>query len=140
MEDIMRIHEPQVDRTTRFFDGNIKKLAKTNSFFRQVLYTGAYSQLVLMSIAPGEDIGDEVHANTDQILVVVDGDGEAIVDGRNEPAREHNVIFVTAGTRHNIRNIGTKELKLFTIYAPPEHNDGTVHKTREEAMQEEEVA
>ncbi len=133
----MRIHEPQVERTTRFFDGNIKKLAKTNPFFRQVLYTGPYSQLVVMSIPPGEEIGAEVHANTDQILVIVDGDGEAIVDGKHEPAREHSVIFVTAGTRHNIRNTGTKELKLFTVYAPPEHKDGTVHKTREEAMLEE---
>jgi len=133
----MKIHEPKVERNTKFFDGNIKKLAKTNSFFRQVIYTGPYSQLVVMSIPPGEDIGEEVHANTDQILVIVDGDAEAIVDGRPEPAGEHNVIFVTAGTRHNIRNIGTKELKLFTVYAPPEHKDGTVHKTREEAMQEE---
>jgi mannose-6-phosphate isomerase-like protein (cupin superfamily) len=133
----MKIHEPTVERNTKFFDGNIKKLAKTNSFFRQVIYTGPCSQLVVMSIPPGEDIGEEVHANTDQILVIVDGDGEAIVDGRHEPAGEHNVIFVTAGTRHNIRNTGTKELKLFTVYAPPEHKDGTVHKTREDAMQEE---
>lgn len=85
-----------------------------------------------MSIPPGEDIGEEVHANTDQIVVIVDGDAEAIVDGRPELAGEHNIIFVTAGTRHNIRNTGTKELKLFTVYAPPEHKDGTVHKTREQ--------
>lgn len=136
----MRTHEPQVERTTEWFDGNIKKLAKANSFFRQVLYTGPYSQLVLMSIPPREDIGDEVHANTDQILVIVDGDGEAIVDDKHEPARKHEVIFIPAGTRHNIKNIGTKELKLFTIYAPPEHKDGTVHKTREEARQEKEAA
>lgn len=133
----MNLHEPKVERNTKFFDGNIRTLAKTNPFFRQVLYTGPYSQLVVMSIPPGEEIGAEVHANTDQILVIVDGDGEAIVDGKHEPAREHSVIFVTAGTRHNIRNKGTKELKLFTIYAPAEHKDGTVHKTREEALQEE---
>lgn len=133
----MRTHEPEVDSTTKFFDGNIKKLAEASSFFRQVLYTGPYCQLVVMSIPPGEDIGTEVHANTDQILVIVDGEGEAIVDGRHEPARENNVVFVTAGTRHNVRNIGTRELKLFTIYAPPEHKEGTVHKTRDEAMQEE---
>src|SRR5690349_24971657 len=114
----MKIYEPKVERNTKFFDGNIKQLAKTNSFFRQVLFTGPYSQLVVMSIPPGEEIGEEVHANTDQILVIVDGDGEAIVDGRHEPAREHNVIFVTAGTRHNIKKVGIKELKLFTIYAP----------------------
>jgi mannose-6-phosphate isomerase-like protein (cupin superfamily) len=133
----MRTHEPEVDSTTKFFDGNIKKLAEANSFFRQVLYTGPYCQLVVMSIPPGEEIGTEVHANTDQILVIVEGNGEAIVDGRHKPAGEHNVVFVTAGTRHNVRNIGTKELKLFTIYAPPEHKEGTVHKTRDEAMQEE---
>jgi mannose-6-phosphate isomerase-like protein (cupin superfamily) len=133
----MKTHETHVERNTKFFDGNIKKIAKTNSFFRQVVYTGPYSQLVVMSIPPGEDIGEEVHANTDQILVVVGGDGEAIVDGRHEPAQEHNLIFITAGTRHNIKNIGTNDLKLFTVYAPPEHKEGTVHKTREEAMQEE---
>jgi mannose-6-phosphate isomerase-like protein (cupin superfamily) len=136
----VKTHEPQMGHNTKFFDANIKKLAKANSFFRQVVYTGPYSQLVVMSLPAGEEIGEEVHVNTDQILVIVDGEGEALLDGRPQPAPEHNVIFVTAGTRHNIRNVGKQDLKLFTIYAPPEHKDGTVHKTREEAMMEEQAA
>lgn len=136
----MKTSESQIERNPKFFDGDIKKLAKTSRFFRQVIYTGPHSQLVVMSIPPGEEIGEEVHASTDQVLVIVDGDGEAFLDGRQQPAREHNVIFVTAGTLHNIKNTGKKELKLFTVYAPPEHKDGTVHKTREEAAHEEKVA
>lgn len=133
----MKTSESQTERNPKFFDGNIKKLAKTNPFFRQVIYTGPHCQLVVMSIPPGGEIGEEVHASTDQVLVVIDGEGEAFLDGHREPAREHNVIFVTAGTLHNLKNTGKKALKLFTVYAPPEHKDGTVHKTREEAMQEE---
>jgi len=136
----LKTSESQIERNSKFFDGNIKKLAKTNRFFRQVIYTGPHSQLVAMRIPPGEEIGEEVHAGTDQVLVIVDGEGEAFLDGRQQPTREHTVIFVTAGTLHNIKNTGKKELKLFTVYAPPEHKDGTVHKTREEAAHQEKVA
>jgi mannose-6-phosphate isomerase-like protein (cupin superfamily) len=133
----MKHKDIHVEDNARFFDGNIKRIAKDNDFFRRVLYTGPHSQLVVMSIPVGDDIGEEAHANTDQILFVVDGDGQAILNGEVQPAEEHSVIFVTAGTRHNIKNIGHKALKLFTVYAPPEHAEGTVHKTKEEAMHEE---
>ena len=125
---------------SRFFEGDIKKIAKDNRFFRQVIYTGPHSQLVVMSIPPGEEIGEEAHPKTDQLLVIVDGEGQAVLDGKRQPADEHNVIFVTAGTVHNIKNTGRKALKLFTVYSPPAHAEGTVHKTREEAIREEEAA
>lgn len=136
----MKTHEPYAKQNPRFFEGNIKKITKDNRSFREVLYTGPHSQLVVMSIPPGEEIGEEVHTKTDQLLVIVDGKGEAILDGKRQAADEHNVIFVTAGTAHNVRNTGKKDLKLFTVYAPPAHAAGTIHKTREEAMHEEEEA
>jgi mannose-6-phosphate isomerase-like protein (cupin superfamily) len=136
----MKTHEEYTERNPKFFDGNIKKITKQNQFFRQVIYTGPNSQLVVMSIAPGEEIGEETHPKTDQLLIIVDGEGQAVLDGKPQPADEHNVIFVTAGTSHNIQNTGRKDLKLFTIYSPPAHAEGTVHKTKEEAMTEEEAA
>lgn len=136
----MKSHEPYAEQNPRFFEGNIKKIATENRYFRQVLHTGPHSQLVVMSIPPGEEIGEEVHSKTDQLLVIVDGKGEAVLDEKRQPADEHNVIFVTAGTVHNIRNTGNKDLKLFTVYSPPAHAAGAIHKTREEAMREEEAA
>ncbi len=133
----MKHKHTHVESNPQFFDANINKLAKRNDYFRQVIYTGRHCQLVLMSIPAGEEIGEEVHARTDQILVVVAGDGEAILDGQVQRADEHSVIFVKAGTRHNVKNTGHKDLKLFTIYSPPEHADGTVHKTKLEALREE---
>lgn len=116
---------------------DIKKLTKENTNFRTVLYTGKQAQIVAMSIPVGEDIGEEVHPNTDQIIFIVDGDGEAILNGETRRIEEHDVVFVPAGTTHNFKNIGDEELKLFTVYAPPEHLDGTVHKTKEDAEKEE---
>lgn len=115
----------------------IKKLAKENTDFRRVLYTGKYSQIVAMCIPVGEDIGEEVHPNVDQILIIIDGEGEAILNGEAKIVKEHDVIFVPAGVTHNIKNTDDEELKLFTVYAPPEHPDGTVHKTKEDAAKEE---
>jgi mannose-6-phosphate isomerase-like protein (cupin superfamily) len=136
----MKTREEYAERNPKFFDGNIKKITKANRFFRQVIYTGPHSQLVVMSIPPGEEIGEEAHPKTDQLLIIVDGEGQAVLDGKRQPADEHNVIFVTAGTSHNVQNTGRKDLKLFTIYSPPAHAEGTVHKTKEEAMSEEEAA
>ena len=118
------------------FAKDIKKLTKENTNFRTVLHTGLHSQIVAMSIPVGGDIGEEVHSNIDQILFIVDGDGEAIVNGASKKIEEHDVVFVPAGTRHNFKNTGDEELKLFTVYAPPEHPDGTIHKTKEEAEKE----
>ena len=86
-----------------------------------------------MNIRVGGDIGMETHPTTDQMLFFVAGNGEAIVGGQTRPVFEHDIVFVPAGTEHNFKNIGHEDLKLFTVYAPPAHPDGTVHKTKEEA-------
>lgn len=108
------------------FNVDIKELAKENTNFRKVICTGPKSQLVLMSIPPGGDIGLETHPNTDQILFFVEGQGNAVLNGEVQPVTKHSVIFVPAGTEHNFTNIGEEDLKLYTVYAPPQHPDGTV--------------
>lgn len=118
---------------------DIKELTKNNTDFRRVLYTGAKSQLVLMNIKVGEEIGEEVHEGIDQLLFIVDGKGEAILGGERKEIEEHDVVFVEAGVLHNIINTGDESLKLYTVYSPPEHAEGTVHVTKEEAMLAEHV-
>jgi len=113
---------------------NIKTMAKENRSFRRVVETGKYGQLVVMSVRKGEDIGEEVHSTTDQLFYVVDGKGELRMDGKMYPLDEHFVMLVPAGTRHDIRNTGTEDLKLFTMYAPPMHREGLVVETRGEAL------
>lgn len=115
------------------FNQNIVKLAQQNKFFRQEVKTGPHSQVVLMSLRPGEEIGAEVHHHVDQTLVFVKGEGEAILDGEKSPVTKNSLVFVPAGTNHNFINTGKRALKLFTIYAPPEHKPGTVHKTKKQA-------
>ncbi|MBI1863191.1 cupin domain-containing protein [Candidatus Microgenomates bacterium] len=119
------------------FAVNIKKAAKENSNFRTVLETGTHSQLVVMSILPGSEIGAETHEGTDQILVFVAGQGKAVINGESRPVEKHDVVFVPAGALHNFINTGDEDLKLYTVYAPPEHAPGTVHKTKEEAEKAE---
>lgn len=116
------------------YQENIKKAAKRNEAFRRVISTGKKSQLVLMAIPEGEDIGAEVHPATDQIFFIVDGEGKAVVNGKTFEVGENDVVFVPAGARHNLVNQGDEELKLFTVYSPPEHADGTVHATKEDAL------
>ena len=115
------------------FVADLKKAAKTNDFFRQVLFTGANSQLVLMSLEPGEEIGVEVH-EVDQILYAVDGEGDAILDGVRHSFEKGMVVCVPAGVRHNFVNTDDEPLKLFTVYAPPQHAAGTVHETKADAL------
>ena len=115
------------------FHDDIVALAKQNENFRREVTTGRHSQVVLMSLAPGEDIGEEVHADVDQTLVFVSGEGEAILDGEKSAITPNSLYFVPAGTRHNFINTGQTPMKLFTIYAPPEHAPGAVFKTRAEA-------
>ncbi len=119
------------------FAEDIKKLTKENTNFRKVLYTGQHSQIVAMCIPVNQDIGEEVHPNTDQIIFIIDGEGEAIIDGEARRIGEHDVVFVPLGSKHNFQNVGDEDLKLFTVYAPPEHPDGTVHTTREDAQKAE---
>ncbi|MGA3031568.1 MAG: cupin domain-containing protein [Candidatus Limnocylindrales bacterium] len=115
------------------FNEDIVKRAKANSYFREVLATGPHSQIVVMSIPPGGDIGEEVHDDVDQVLVFVGGEGQAILDGETSSVSVGRLVHVPAGTRHNFVNTGEIDLRLYTIYAPPEHEPGTIHKTRAEA-------
>ena len=119
------------------FNDNIRKLAKDNTDFRREVFTNKHSQLVLMSIEPGEEIGEETH-KVDQILVFVKGEGEAILNGKKSPVAKGSLVAVPAGTRHNFINTGDKRLKLYTIYSPPEEAPGTLHHSREEALAAEE--
>jgi mannose-6-phosphate isomerase-like protein (cupin superfamily) len=110
--------------------------ARQNEAFRREVVTGDHCQVVMMTIPPGGEIGEEVHDGVDQVLVFVDGDGEAIISGETSPVRANSLAFVPAGTRHNFRNTGSSPLRLFTVYAPPEHPAGTVHQTKAEAAEE----
>jgi len=113
--------------------GSITDAARDNEQFRRVLTTGPHAQLVVMSIPAGGEIGEEVHDDVDQVLSFVDGSGEAVLDDVPAQVGGGDLVFVPAGTKHNVRNVGAGDLKLYTVYAPPEHPDGTVHATRAEA-------
>ena len=108
-------------------------VANDNDAFRRVVETGEHEQVVVMTIAPGEDIGEEVHHTTDQVFIFVNGEGNAEMDGGERRFDEGDLVFVRAGTRHNIVNTGNDPLRLITIYAPPQHAPGTVHLTKAEA-------
>lgn len=111
----------------------IATVAEQSADFRRVLWTGKYAQLVVMTIRPGGEIGAETHEDTDQILTFVSGTGEADVAGQTRQVAQGDLVAVPAGTRHNFRNTGVNPLVLYTVYGPPEHADGTVHATKEEA-------
>jgi mannose-6-phosphate isomerase-like protein (cupin superfamily) len=120
------------------FVGDIEKLTEENEDFRRVLYTGRNLQLVLMSIGPGDAIGEEVHDDRDQFFRVEKGKGEVVIDGHRSKIKSDDAIVVPAGARHNVLNTGDKPLRLYTLYAPPEHRDGTVHATKGDADASEE--
>jgi mannose-6-phosphate isomerase-like protein (cupin superfamily) len=115
------------------YQTNIIAATKKNKFFRQVLFTGAKSQLVVMSIPKGGDIGEETHANVEQVLIFLKGEGKAILDGVESPVTKGDVVVVTPGTKHNFVNTGKSSMKLFTIYCPPNHIDKVIHKTKKAA-------
>ncbi|MGH2634751.1 MAG: cupin domain-containing protein [Actinomycetota bacterium] len=112
---------------------DVVRLAAENTAFRRELMTAENVQVVLMTVPPGGEIGEEVHDHVDQVLVFVDGEGEAILAGESSPVSPGRLVLVPAGTRHNFVNRGDRDLKLYTIYAPPEHPPGTVHRTKAEA-------
>ena len=116
------------------FVGDIEDQAEDNSDFRRVIYTGKNLQLVLMSLKPGEDIGEEVHNDRDQFFRVEKGKGEVLIDGKRSKIKDNDAVLVPAGARHNIINTGEKPLRLYTLYGPPEHRDGTVHATKADAQ------
>jgi mannose-6-phosphate isomerase-like protein (cupin superfamily) len=107
--------------------------ARNNEAFRRVLETGQHAQVVLMTIDAGDQIGEEVHAEVDQLFIFVAGHGEAILDGTAGPVAPSDLVFVRAGTRHNIVNHAVVPMRLITIYAPPQHAPGTVHLTKADA-------
>ena len=116
----------------------IATVAEQSADFRRVLWTGRHAQLVIMTIPPGGDIGEETHEDTDQILTFVDGTGEADVAEETRQVAPGELVVVPAGTRHNFRNTGVNALVLYTVYGPPEHADGAVHPTKEDAVAAEE--
>lgn len=114
--------------------GNIEEITEKNTNFRQVLFTGKYCQLVVMSLKPKEEIGMETHPIVDQFFRIEEGQARVIIDGEEHLVGDGDAIIVPAGSQHNVINISEAEdLKLYTIYSPPNHPDGTVHKTKEEA-------
>jgi len=117
--------------------GNIEDVTKENDNFRKVIYTGKNSQLVVMSIAPGEDIGEEVH-ELDQFIRIEKGTGKAILDGVEHELEDDFAVVIPAGMKHNVINTSDhKDMKLYTVYSPPEHKDGVIHATKEDAMNDE---
>ena len=113
---------------------DVEDLARENRAFRHVILTAERSQLVLMSLEPGEDIGAEIHTDVDQLIYVVEGDGEAEIAGSRHPFATGAIFCVPAGARHDVVNTGNGPMKLFTIYAPPQHADGTLHRTKADAL------
>ena len=115
------------------FHDDIEKLTTGNSDFRHVLYTGKDMQLVLMTLQPGEEIGSEVHKDRDQFFRIEEGSGKVDIDDNSYDVADGSGIIVPQGSRHNVRNTGGEPLKLYTLYAPPEHKDGIVQATRADA-------
>ncbi len=111
---------------------NIEKESLENDNFRKVLYTDKNTQLVLMSLLPGEEIGAEVH-DVDQFLRIEKGTGKAVLNDVSHDVADGSVIVVPAGTKHNIINTGADGMKLYTLYSPPHHRDGVIHKTKQDA-------
>ncbi|KKW10214.1 MAG: hypothetical protein UY49_C0030G0007 [Microgenomates group bacterium GW2011_GWC1_49_7] len=117
------------------YTSNIEELTRANTYFRHVLYTAPHSQLVLMTLAPSEEIGMEVHADNDQFFRFEEGEGKVVIAGVEYPVKDGDVAIVPAGTEHNVINTSTTSpLKLYTIYSPAHHPDGTIHKTKAEAL------
>ncbi len=119
--------------TSMSYQTNIVKDTQENEYFRRVLFTGENSQLVVMSIPPGGEIGEEVHKYTEQTLFFLSGTGEAILNDKKTPIVVGDVVVVVPGTKHNFINTGTQDLKVYTVYTPPNHIDGRVHKTKADA-------
>jgi len=118
---------------------NIEKKTLENENFREVLYTVQHSQLVIMSLNPNEDIGMEVHEIVDQFIRIEEGEGKATLNGEEHMLKSGSAIVVPAGTQHNIMNTSSeKKMKLYTVYSPAHHKDGTIHKTKQDALKDKE--
>lgn len=117
------------------FIADLKDKALANNYFRQVLETGTHTQIVVMSIPAGGEIGEEVHPDNDQVLYLVSGEGKVVLSDHEHSFGENDLVLVKAGTKHNFINTGSKDLKIITTYSPPHHPVGTIHKTKTEADQ-----
>ncbi|MFH1442689.1 MAG: cupin domain-containing protein [Candidatus Micrarchaeota archaeon] len=122
----------------RGFNANLGQATLANSNFRKVLYTGKYSQLVLMCLKPGEEIGSETHPDVDQFFRFEKGRGVVVIDGKRNPVSDGSGVIVPSGAEHNVINVGKTDLKLYTIYSPPEHQDKVLRKTKKDALAKEE--
>lgn len=125
-------------RTPMSYRTNILQNARENGDFRRVLFSGKKSQLVVMSIPPGGEIGEETHDHVEQTLFFLSGTGEGMLDGETFAIGAGDAVVVTPGTRHNFKNTGTEDWKVYTIYAPPNHLDGRVHRTKADADADQE--
>ena len=115
--------------------GQIEDLTENNTYFRQVLWTGKHCQLVVMCLKPQEEIGEEVHGDVDQFFRIEEGKAKFVIDGAEYIAKDGDAVIVPAGANHNVINVSaTEELKLYTIYSPANHPDGTIHHNKAEAM------
>lgn len=112
---------------------DVLRSARDSEDFRREVVTGRHGQVVLMTLPPGEEIGEETHPDVDQMLLFLEGEGEAVLEGETSSVGPNRLVFVQAGVRHNFRNTGSVPLRLVTVYAPPEHPAGTVHRTKAEA-------
>jgi mannose-6-phosphate isomerase-like protein (cupin superfamily) len=117
----------------RGFCDDLEELTIANNDFRRVVYTGQHLQLVLMSLAPGEEIGEEVHEDRDQFFRFEEGEGVVIIDGKENAVKEDFAVIVPAGARHNVKNTTDEPLQFYTVYGPPDHKDKTVHKDKAQA-------
>ena len=117
---------------------NIEQRTVENDDFRRVLYTGEHLQLVLMTLKPGEEIGEEVHEDRDQFFRIEDGQGAVFIDGARHEVEDDDAVIVPAGARHNVINTGEAPLKLYTLYGPPEHKDKVVHPAKADADRDHE--
>lgn len=119
------------------FNVDIVEAARANGHFREVLSTGPHAQVVVMSIPAGGEIGEEVHDGLDQVLVFVQGNGVAVLDGDESAVGPGRLVHVPALMRHNVINRGSDDLRLYTVYAPPQHAPGTIHRTKADADADE---
>ena len=124
---------PANAQSARPFHSNVLEQARANEAYRRVLFTGDRSQLVLMTIPPGGDIGVESHAHVEQLIFIASGQGKAIVNGAETPVGAGDVVVATPNARHNIVNTGAEPLRIYTVYAPPNHLDGRVHPAKVDA-------
>lgn len=115
------------------YSTNIIKDTTDNTNFRHVLFTGEKTQLVVMDIPPGGEVGEEIHEHVEQILFFLSGSGEAVLEGMKQNVGMGDVVVVTPGTKHNFINTGNESLKIYTVYAPPNHIDGRIHLTKADA-------